>query len=59
MAAARVLQSQLFGVQGSDPLTYATGALLMLLTAAAVPSSPPAARTDRSDGGAPSRVRSR
>jgi putative ABC transport system permease protein len=31
-AAGRVLQGQLFEIQGSDPLTYAIGAALMLLT---------------------------
>ncbi len=34
-ALGRVLQSQLFGTTASDPLTYAFGTLLMLLTAAA------------------------
>ena len=34
-AVGRVLQSQLFEIKGSDPFTYAIGALLMLLTAVA------------------------
>jgi predicted permease len=32
-AVGRLLQSQLFEIDGSDPITYAIGALLMLLTA--------------------------
>jgi ABC-type antimicrobial peptide transport system permease subunit len=34
-AVGRVLQSQLFEVTGSDPVTYGLGALVMLLTALA------------------------
>jgi len=32
-AVGRLLQSQLFEIEGSDPITFAIGALLMLLTA--------------------------
>jgi predicted permease len=47
-AVGRVLQSQLFEIKSSDPLTYALGALLMILTAV-VACLIPARRASRID----------